>query len=524
MISKKIFKEIERVRKEFKKEIIDKIGSNNTIQIYSQIYEAYFYEGLRGSHVIHETKLKAIVAEIIRWVSHENFVEDKEISSLDYSTYKKYFFKAYEVEQSNSAFISNFAELFEVKILSENKLQFKYKNTEIQKMEHINHILISEYLDNKGRISQVFIDEAKEDRKEITIDIRTQAILKAEFELPEDYRVLGYSILQIKEFWSLIFKDTMTANKDNGNYFKGFVEKNKEIHLEDVRGFRLVDITVDDWELKNINKEQVAELLEIFSYTGKKKFNTINSTFTTEPIIKMPNGDYKVIPSSLSGYQAERYSMQVFDKLIDYYQNVEKEEVLTDDMKREFLFVDKLNILFKQFKYKKDTVKLNDTDIDYIVYDEKSKTVLCFETKWLIEPLTPVEISSKDKALQKALEVQLPKYKKEMESNTQELLNKAFGKDFNETPYNFFYFALTNLSIGSGMLDRSNFKVINIRMLEKGMKDSNGSLLSLSHRLEANTYLPKLKSLIDNKVEKTVCFGIEVRQPVFKYHGGFSLS
>ncbi|WP_415841431.1 hypothetical protein, partial [Paenibacillus xylanexedens] len=247
-----------------------------------------------------------------------------------------------------------------------------------------------------------------------------------------------------------------------------------------------------------------------------------HSSFITEPIIKLANGKYIIIPTTLFDFQIERYVLQVFDKHIGFKQKM-KLKVQTDDYKREDIFTAKLNILFNDFKFKNDGLKIGSTDIDYLVYDENSETVVCFEAKWITEPYTPTEIVNKDRSLKKALEIQLPNYQRELESNTETLLKKAFGHHFNAKPKYFFYFALTNLSIGSGSLDRSIYKVINFRLLKKALRDTDYNILEASQKLNFDFYIQDYNKFIESIVSTSSCFGAEVRQPEFRYLGGYDL-
>ncbi|MFC5559438.1 hypothetical protein ACFPN4_10100 [Ureibacillus thermophilus] len=522
--SDKILREIDKIRKEFNRDVVNKIGSNNAIIFYCKLYEVLFYEYLKthGEFKVNDTKLLLTIGEIIKWVSQEKFIEDKEIRNLDVEVLTTYFYKALEVEQSNSAFLSRFGELFKAMILDTNKVEFFYQNEEIQFFEHVNHLLLTDYLQQKSFKFNELIRKGRKKGRYINAAFIAKSIVETEFELPDDYSVLGFTIGQLKEFWTHVIREAENVNHRNRVYFKELVKAGKATTLEEINGLKILEIDINKWKLRSLSKEQAMQLLDILSYNGQKKLNSIYSSLISEPIIKLPDNRYIVIPSSLAFYQAERYTLQVFDRFISYYQN-KGEKVHTDDYKREDIFVNKLNRLFANFKYKNDTIKISNSNIDYLVYDENSKTLICFEIKWMIEPLTPTEIKNKDATLRKALEIQLPSYKKEIEENTLEILKKAFGHDFNDIPDNYYYFVLTNISIGSGLLDRSKFKIINFRMLQKAVRESSENLFNASQILQEDTYIRDANKFIESVITKNTCFGIEISQPEFKYKGGFSL-
>lgn len=526
-ISQIIFENMAETKKEFSEDIIKKLGSNETLIVYCKLCEMLNWFALAERKESKSTKLILTVAEIIKWVAEEEYVDGVEkFEDVNVKKLERYYWKAYEAEQSTSAFLSENAKLFNVNILNSEKdkerVQFKYKTKEIDYYESVNHLLVNDYLLSKGIAAQKYVEKYSKHGTP-TDRLRTHAIINTEFELPDEYKIYNFTIGQIKEFWNEIYLQSMKVKSENQKTFKRLFQSHKPTVWKDVNDFNLIKLNYEGWNLQSMNIDQIQELLEILSYSGKKKLKTIHSSMVSEPIIKFPNGDYYIIPSVLWYHEAERYTLQILDKFVAHYQN-KGMTVATDDAKREMMFVQRLNDVFSYSKFKNDGVKIKDTDIDYIVYDQLSDTVICFETKWIIEPFTPSEIASKDKPLKKALEVQLPKYKEGLESNTEEILKKAFGKEFNHRPKHFYYFVLTNLTIGSGNLDRSNFKVINYRMLKKAVHDTKGNLLAVSQRLNAGiTYLPKIKGNIDYKKTKTNCFGVEIIQPEFKVNNEFSL-
>lgn len=523
--SEKVIKEITAIKKAFTNEIINKIGSNNTITFYCKYYEALSWEYIKnsGEFVANDTKLLLTIGELIKWVWEEEFVEDTKIEDSDYLALEKYFIKAQEAQQSSVAFLSLASGLFHYEIINETKFETKYMNKEIEKFENINNLLITDYLQQKGKELENTRVKGRKNRRYIgSSSFRAKSFLKAEFQLPDDYSILGFTIGQIKEFWFHIIKDAEEITDKNKLNFKKLITEKSELNYQVVNSYRILELDIDKWKLKTLNKEQVLDLLDKLSFNGKKKLKKIHSSIKSEPIIKLPDGRYIFIPLSISYYQAERYTLQVFDKFVSYFAS-QGHSVQTDSSKREDIFASKLNELFKGFNYKGDTVNISNSDIDYMVYDEKNSTLICFETKWIIEPFTPSEIKSKDINIKKALETQLPNYKKAVEENTQGILKKAFGKDFNLIPENYRYFVLTNITIGSGLLDRNSFKVINFRMLQKALNESNSNLLTASIILQNETYFQEVEKYFKKVSTSNDCFGVEISQPEFKYLGGFSL-
>ncbi|PWW20221.1 hypothetical protein DFO73_11635 [Cytobacillus oceanisediminis] len=523
-ISNKIFEEMDLIKNDFFREVVSVIGSNNTISYYCKLYEALFYDYLKTyeTFINNDAKIIHVIAEIIKWVWEGEIVEDKDFSNIDFNVLHNYFQKVYEVHQSNTAFLSEYFNLFTANIINDEKVSFTYINKEVDFYEKVNHLLITDFQEHKGRKIIEKKEKAKKNGRYLNAQFHAKNLVECDFELPDDYRILDFTIGQVKEFWKHLYTDAWNKKSLNVLEFKKFVNKNQEISYDKVNNFKLMEVNPEKWNLRSLTLDKAKDMLEILSFNGQKKFNRIHSSLISEPIIKMPDSRYIIIPSAIFSHEPERYSLQVFDKHISYYQNI-GQEVPTDDDRREVIFVEKLYKLFRDFKYKKDSVNIPDSDIDYIVFDEITKTLICFELKWITEPFTPSEIKTKEKPLVKGLEIQLPKYKNAAEGNTLKTLKSAFGNNFDETPVNFYYFVLTNLTIGSGFLNRSTYKIVNIRMLEKALSECENNLKVLSEILFEERYIKNAGDFIETTVTTKKCLGIEISQPEFSYKGGFSL-
>ncbi|WP_025025719.1 hypothetical protein [Caldalkalibacillus mannanilyticus] len=130
------------------------------------------------------------------------------------------------------------------------------------------------------------------------------------------------------------------------------------------------------------------------------------------------------------------------------------------------------------------------TDIDYGIYDKESHSLILFEMKWFVEPVTSVEIKSKDQEISKGLHVQLPKYKEVVENNIKDFTLKAFHRELEVKKIS--YFVLTRVSIGSGLIEPSPFTVVNIRMFKKALFDAKGQLNVAAENLQNGSYYPKI--------------------------------
>ncbi|MGD6897080.1 hypothetical protein [Bacillus infantis] len=525
-VSDQILVQASEVKAEFIENVLKKFGSNNTIMFYCRLYEYFIYEYITEHQKYPDYNSKQLysLSEIIKWVWSEDFEEDNEYELDETEFYKlvHYFEKAFNVHQSSSAFLSEYATLFRAEIINDNNITFNYKTKEIGFFENVNHVLITEYRLYKSAIYGDKVQKARKRGRYLHPRYLASMLIDTEFHLfPSNYRILRYTIAQIKEFWENIYEVVIGERKEMDSKFINWAKKGRK--LEEFSEIPIIKIDITTWNFKELTQENAIELLDIFSFNGKKKLKgTIHSSLISEPIVKLRDSSYILMSFALPFYEPERYSLQVLDKYIDYYEK-NKIVVWNDQDKRETLFIDRLNIIFKDFIYKNSSINIPNSNIDYIIYDEKTESLVCFELKWIIEPNTPSEIKSKDKPLEKALSKQLPTYKRAVQEHTTEVLEKAFGRNFTYSPKNYFYFLLTNVTVGSGLLDRNDFKIINIRMLQKALRETENDLQKASEILEEERYIIDIENYFELVISNHNIFGVNISQPEGKYLGGFSL-
>lgn len=183
--STKIEDGILQTKEEFKKEVIDVLGSERTIELFCELYLIIHYDKLKqGLPIDSDSKLKSIIEEIIKWVKDCEFVENQNYIDFDYSLTKKYFYKMLQVEQTNSVFKSTHTGLFKVFYHSDKQLEFKYATNEIDNLEAVNHILITDYLEYpKSKVNRYL----EENGRSLESRLNSMELI---FELPDDYQFL----------------------------------------------------------------------------------------------------------------------------------------------------------------------------------------------------------------------------------------------------------------------------------------------------------------------------------------------
>jgi len=311
-----------------------------------------------------------------------------------------------------------------------------------------------------------------------TVKSRMLKRLEVEFELPDDYIIGPYSIKQIKEIWANVM-------------IKAFIQlmQNAKNYKTTPRLMQLLEM--DKFIYKYSTLQEVNGLLSDLTYIGNyKKINRkekqIYSNFLTEPIVEI-NNKKLISPSIILNFQVSRNILSTLNRIYGDNSHEQKGEQFTKDLiKKAEEFP---NLLYaKEVLIKKPT----QTDVDFALFDKNTETLLIFEIKWFNEPVTPVEIKSKDDEIEKATTKQLPNYFKGILHNKTEFIYNAFGvKLRNPQNLNIYGFVLTKCTVGSGKINRNHFEVINQKMLVKGLIDSKGDLLELNRLLCNRAYFPK---------------------------------
>ena len=377
----------------------------------------------------------------------------------------------------------------EIKVNSagEEYIQYSFKNEEIGYFEIVNDFLLQDLIEHKG--NKQYPSRPEYDPNE-SIEFRIikmrhyfKKVLDVEFNLPDEYRIGPYKIKEIKEIWNFILI------KMDIEYYNNLIKMSEANPLFPT----LIELDYKIYPFEICDRETVKKFLDDFTYKGpnlKKdtKGKTIYSSFETEPILKN-EGRYIISPSFIMDYHIGRNTNSTLNRIYNDQASIDADQ-------KEGIFVEELveslkgynNLMFKQGI---PIQSPEETNIDLVIYDKNTKTMLAMEIKWLNEPGTPVEIRSKDEDLKKGLNTQLLKYKKGIEKNKQNIMGQYFSQN---STYNALHlFVLTRGSIGSGKIDRSKYgyEIINNRMLLKALKESEGDLISAVKKLQNRYYLPK---------------------------------
>ncbi|MGY3312501.1 hypothetical protein ACV242_000997 [Peribacillus simplex] len=354
-------------------------------------------------------------------------------------------------------------------------LEFLFPSKEFGILEGINSVLLDEqnrYKMKKYEKADMTFSRLFGNIPEAVYNSRSIAKVEFDFDFPDDYKIGPYTIAQIKEVWYKVIREAWWGDRENQ------ILKSNSNNFPDI-----FDLKIEEWNFETIDRETTFKIINDLTFTGKKKGKQRYTTPITEPIFELKDGRKIISPRFILNNQPARNILSSLNRIYG-------DDASIDADMKEIIFIDELSKITKNYDNLLvcHNVPVEGTNIDFGIYDKNTKAISLFEIKWFVEPVTAVEIKSKDKEIKKGLHEQLPKYKKALIENIEEFTKKAF-KETLEVKESFF-FVLTRVSIGSGLIPKSSYLTINIRMLKKALFESKGNLFEACKSLNNKEYYP----------------------------------
>ncbi|MBP1931968.1 hypothetical protein [Ammoniphilus resinae] len=364
--------------------------------------------------------------------------------------------------------------IFNAQVLNEKpnkeRIKFQYKTEKIAVFEAINEYLLHDYNSIKEKLFSEAEGELARKLNKNNGSIEDLSSGMAEinintyFDLPNELKIGKYTIEQIEKFWIQVMTAVYRCR-----LYNDFLKEESEPLLS------IVVIDELPWSNSNLEDDTIQGLINDLTYVpnAKGRFTTLR----TEPFVQLQDGRRVLSPSLAYTYNACR---NVVSALYRKYGNQKGEED-NSSLKEDFF------ILELQSKIKKYTNLLTSAkvplkeplpDVDFVIYDKKTKSLVALELKWFTEPATYIEVKNKDLEIEKGLN-QIIGYKSGILCNQQEFMLNAFGEKL--PVKNLKCFVLTRITVGSGLIDsisQEDERVISIRIFLKALANAHGNLES----------------------------------------------
>ncbi|WP_290779501.1 hypothetical protein [Exiguobacterium sp. UBA5002] len=405
-------------------------------------------------------------------------VNGKNLNDLLISDYHNLVYETFESGGIHAAMFEIFPSFWngiydlDLRNTNEKKISFIYKTENIAKFEAINGIILhKKNLEFQEKHKQIMLSAPKGNLEKYYKFIVSEWV-DLLFSIKEDYKISDYSIKDLKLVLKYLYYETIVKDREN-------TLKNDPYSIE------ILLLNENSWkeQVVGVKKELIIKILDDLTFTSLDYATQKKSNPFLSPIFTLNNSKV-LIPHFIFQNSIQR---NILTSLIRKY-----EEANYDSALRIHLITDPITLFIKhRFIHLEiyEEVAINGSDIDYIIYDKIKSNAIIFEIKSFSEPITALEIKNKDKDIRKGIQNQLKKHKEYLE-NTDNLLSLQSQISVPKLS-NLHYFLLTQTTIGSGEVDRSEFNTINVELLIKCLVMSNGDLEVCSKLLNSNDLLPK---------------------------------
>ena len=226
-----------------------------------------------------------------------------------------------------------------------------------------------------------------------------------------------------------------------------------------------------------IHKSKVCDVL---GYLTFGEVGIRNPDIAIQPIVDLTNGQFAISPFVINNVHAERNLCVLLNQIPSeqrlYSQLVEQKE---NEIRTETIA--SLSSLGFDFRHG----QITDTDVDLAIIDRKSKTCLCIEIKWFIEPAEIREVIARSEELAKGVSQAL-QIAKAFRDNDGRLMN-LLGID---RSYDFLTMVGSVNFIGNHRIQHSDIPITKLWHLADEVA-KRGQLSSVLEWLRSRSYLPR---------------------------------
>ncbi len=204
-------------------------------------------------------------------------------------------------------------------------------------------------------------------------------------ELPDNWEFSKFTLGEYKKFWYAF--TTLATIQNIANYI--FFNEKQKLPNNCILIKSKEEIINLIFEKTDLDKEKINAILEFITFNNNLK----NTDIIWQPLIKLCNGHYAIPPTLVTTCNYERNLICLINKVEqNSYSKLsnEKERIMVYEISEKLKKYLNLKVVFNK--------KLPDNlpDIDIIIYDIKSSTLLVGEMKWLLQPDSVKELCARN--------------------------------------------------------------------------------------------------------------------------------
>lgn len=328
----------------------------------------------------------------------------------------------------------------------------------------------------------------------------TQAQLKKDSILPDDWEIENFKIEEFKEFWKILL--IKSSIHKTATLFLGNSDLNKLIMTYSSEELYQLFLSKT-----NLSKTKIKNIIDFMTYDNKLNGLELNR----QPFIKLTDDLYVISPTLVMDFEIEKNLIYLTrNKNVDCYNNIltyKKEEMIRS-------IKNKLDNKFSNllFSFQNDLNSSLLKDLDMALYDKNTKNLFISNFSWSL-PLKEIsEIPFYKKELTKQTS-DLEKILKYLVKNKQEVLKRLFGIDSKKEVKNIYGCVLSNEDVSSSDLNEY-LSVIPEKKLLELLNKNKGNLDLLIEEIKSLDFLPEKNKDYKIRNQKINYEGYKVGMPV----------
>lgn len=316
-------------------------------------------------------------------------------------------------------------------------------------------------------------------------------------ELPEDWEFRKFSLREFKCIWNVLLTKSLIHSA------ACFISGAEGAGLESILMVSDInELSAEVATLSELPEDKVRSILDFITYNPNKK--TIDIVW--QPLISLDKDVRVISPHLIITSSAERNLITLINQIDQpSYSRISstKEGYMASGLKERFCSINS-NVLISTGRPLPDPLP----DMDFVLYDPKTKFLFVSELKWLISTDSIKEVCARDIDLAKGIS-QAELISAYVKENISDVLMRAFGNNAMEVE-KFFVCVTSKNNMGTSELSMT-IPIVNERKLIELFESSGGDISTVAEVISNKSYLPK--EGVDYKIvtAKTQYAGYQLR-------------
>lgn len=362
----------------------------------------------------------------------------------------------------------------------------KYEIYDLLRMDSKKNNCLKDFNINEDFINEISNLELTNDNNNLKYTLSDMAwnyihnemkrMIESTSELPQEWQFDGFKLEEFKEVWGVLvtkaFIHCMVCMKS------GIAGGAVECCIMVVTKEEIID---EVSKYTNLDCEVIENTINLLTYNNTYYERNIDVIWS--PLISLKDNLIAISPNLVMSSSPERNVISLINKVNQAtYSRLssQKESIMLRD------FVDEIS------KYTNIDIRNNKPlpaplpDIDVIMFDKNTESLLMCELKWLLQSDSIQEVCERDKDIEKGIS-QAKLIQEYTLANTADVLNRCYGKN-EYKPKKIYSCIVTRNNIGTSKLGK-DMKVIDEKRLYEMFIANNGDISIIIDRIDSEEFI-----------------------------------